>query len=257
MNTIVNEKADPKGLFTIGGVAALLCALMYILTLVIYIPANLASPPPTTVLEWFKVFEESPITGLFFLGLADIIIMILWGPMALALYFALRKSNRTWTMIATPFVFVGMAVYLATNTAFSMLSLSQEYASAASEAEKVILVTAGQAMIAMTRGSGVLYTGMPLVWIAGVIFSVVMLRNESFSRANAWVGITGFGLLVVGIIGGGHYTSAGEYTALQGALVAIQYIGGGLLSLTWYFLVGLRLLKLSRSEASSAFQEHP
>jgi hypothetical protein len=33
--------------------------------------------------------------------------------------------------------------------------------------------------------------------------------------------------LVVGITGGGHYTSTGEYTAIQGAIVAIQYIGGG------------------------------
>jgi hypothetical protein len=66
-----------RGLYRIGGAAALICALMYLITLGIYVPANLASPPPETVPEWFTVFEDSPITGLFFLGLADIIIMIL------------------------------------------------------------------------------------------------------------------------------------------------------------------------------------
>jgi len=220
---------------------------MYLITLGVYVPANLASPPPETVLEWFTVFQNDPITGLFFLGLADIIIMILWGPMSLALYFVLKQSNRTWSLIATPFVFVGMAVYLATNTAFSMLSLSQEYAVATTEAEKSILLAAGQAMLAVSRGTGVLYTGMPLVWLAGLIFSAVMLRSEAFSRATAWVGILGLGLLVVGIPGGGHYTSTGESTAVQSAIVAVQYVGGGLLSLAWYILVGLRLLKIGRS----------
>jgi fumarate reductase subunit D len=240
-----------RGLYTIGGAAALICALMYLITLGVYVPANLASPPPETVLEWFTVFEDSPITGLFFLGLGDIVIMILWGPMALALDAALKRSNRTWSMIATSFVFVGMAVFLATNTAFSMLSLSQEYALAATEAEKSILLAAGQAMLTVSRGTGALYTGMPLVWLAGVIISVVMLRSEAFSRATAWVGILGLGLLVVGILGGGHYTSTGESTAVQSAIVAVQYIGGGLLSLAWYILVGLRLLKIGRTEGRS------
>jgi fumarate reductase subunit D len=233
-------------LYRIGGAAALICALMYLVTLGVYVPANLASPPPETVLEWFKVFQDSPITGLFFLGLGDIVIMILWGPMALALYAVLKQSNKTWSMIATTFVFVGMAVFLATNTAFSMLSLSNEYAAATTEAEKSILLAAGQAMLAVSRGTG-LYTGMQLVWLAGLIISVVMLRSEAFGKATAWVGILGLGLLVAGILGGGHYTSTGESTAVQSAIVAVQYIGGGLLSLAWYILVGLRLLKIGRS----------
>jgi hypothetical protein len=227
---------------------------MYLVTLAIYIPANLASPPPETVNEWFIVFQNSPITGLFFLGLGDIIIMILWGPMSLALYIVLKQSNRTWSLIATPLIFVGIAVFLATNTAFSMLSLSQEYAVATTEAEKSILLGAGQARLAVSKGTG-LYTGMELVWFAGVIFSVIMLRSEAFSKATAWVGILGLGLLVVGITGGGHYTSTGEYTAIQGAIVAIQYIGGGLLSLVWYILVGLWLINLGRS-AGKAIPEN-
>jgi hypothetical protein len=236
-----------KGLYRIGGVAALLCALMYLITLGVYVPANLASPPPATVLEWLTLFQNDPITGLFFLGLADIIIMILWGLMSLALYAVLKFSNRSWSLIAITFVFVGIAVYLSTNTAFSMLSLSQEYAVATTEAEKSILLAAGQAMLAVSRGTGGQYTGMPLVWLAGLIISAVMLRSKTFSKATAWVGILGLGLLVAGIPFGGHYTTTGTPTAVQSAIVAVQYIGGGLLSLAWYILVGLRLLKIGRS----------
>jgi hypothetical protein len=178
--------------------------------------------------------------------LADIIIMILWGPMALALYVVLREANRIWSLIAVPFVFVGMSVFLATNTAFSMLSLSQEYAVAVTEAERSVLLAAGQAMLAISRGTS-LYTGMALVWLGGLILAGVMLRSQVFSKATAWVGILGWGLLVAGMPFGGHYTGTGTPTVIQSVMVAVQYVGGGLLSLAWYILVGLRLLKISWS----------
>jgi hypothetical protein len=235
-----------RGFYRIGGAAALICALMYLITLGVYVPANLAGPPPQTVVEWFTVFQHAPISGLFFLGLGDIMIMILWTPMVLALYAVLIQSSKAWATIATALVFVGMAVYLATNTAFSMLSLATEYAAATTEAERSTLLAAGQAMLAVSRGTG-LYTGMQLVWLGGAILSAVMLRGRAFSRATAWVGIVGLGLLVVGIVGGGHYTSTGEPTVLQGAIVAVQYVVGGLLSLAWYVLVGLRLLRIGRA----------
>ena len=98
-------------------------------------------------------------------------------------------------------------------------------------------------MLADSSSSGSLYTGIQLVWLCGFILSVIMLRSEAFSKATTWVGILGLSLLVAGIIGGAHYTSTGEMTAIQSIIVAVQYIGGGMLSLAWYILVGLRLWK--------------
>ena len=249
MNKSGAEIADAtwNGLYKTGGLAALICALMYLITLGIYIPAYRTGPPPGTVLEWFTLFQANPLTGLFFLGLADIVIMILWGTMSLALYAALKQSNKIWSMIATTFVFVGMAVYLATNTAFSMLSLSHQYAAATTEADKSIVLAAGQAMIAVGEGTGGQYTGMPLAWLAGLILSIVMLRSKAFSKATAWVGILGLGLLVASIPFAG-YTTAGPTTAVVSVIIAVTYIGGGLLSLAWYILVGLGLFKLGRLE---------
>jgi hypothetical protein len=223
-------------------------------TLGIYIPAYRAGPPPGTVLEWFTLFQNNPITGLFFLGLADIVIMILWGPMSLALYAALKQANKTWAMIATTLVFVGMAVYLATNTAFSMLSLSYQYAAATTEAEKSIALAAGQAILAVSEGTGGQYTGMPLAWLAGLIISVVMLRSKAFSKATAWVGILGLGLLLASIPFAG-YTTTGPTTAVVSTIIAVTYTGGGLLSLAWYILVGRRLLKLGRLEGKTLLQQ--
>jgi hypothetical protein len=238
-----------SSLYIIGGVSALMCALMYLVAMAIYIPANLSSKPPSTVLEWFTLFQTSPITGLFFLGLADIVIMILWGPMALALCAALKPFNKSWMLIATLFVFVGMTVYLATNTAFSMLSLSRHYSLAITEAEKSLLQAAGQSMLAVSEGTGGQYAGMPLVWLAGMIISVVMLKSKIFNKATGWVGILGLGLLVASMPFAG-YTTTGPTTAVVTGVIAVTYIGGGLLSLAWYILVGMKLLNLGRLEGA-------
>ena len=37
---------DWKSLYRIGGLSALICAAMYLLASAVYIPANLAGPPP-------------------------------------------------------------------------------------------------------------------------------------------------------------------------------------------------------------------
>ena len=228
-----------NGLYKIGAVAALICAGMYFAALAVYLPAYRVGPPPATVLEWFTLFQANPLTGLFFLGLADIIITILWSPMSLALYTALKQSNQTWMMIAISFVFVGMAIFLATNQAFAMLYLSRQYAAATTEVQRSSLLSAGQAIVAVTEGARML----PLIPLAGLIFSTAMLRSKIFSKVTAWVGIVGLGLLSAsGLFAG--YATTGPTTAITTIIVGVSYAGGGLLSLVWYILVGLRLLKL-------------
>ncbi len=240
MNESIAGFADStwKGLYKIGGVAALICAGMYFVALGVYIPAYRAGPPPATVLEWFTLFQANPLTGLFFLGLADIIITILWGPMVLALYAVLKQSDQIWTVIASVFVLIGMTFFLATNMAFAMLSLSHQYTAAATEAQRSNFLSAGQAMLAVTEGARML----PLMPLSGLILSIVMLRSKTFGKVTAWAGILGLGLLSAsGPVAG--YATTGPTTAIMTIMIGVTYAGGGLLSLAWYLLVGLRLLK--------------
>ena len=243
------EDSAWKGLYRVGGAAALIIVVMYLIAMVIYIPAYRVGPPPSTIIEWFTLFQNNWLTGLFFLGLGDIAITVLWGPMSLALYAALRRANKTCLTVATPLAFVGIAVYLATNTAFSMLSLSSRYAAATTDAQKSLILAAGQAILAVSQGTGA-YTGMSLVWVAGLIISGVMLRSKIFSKVTAYVGILGFALLLAGVPFA-TYTTVSPTGAVVTAIVAVSYMGGGVLSLIWYFLIGLRLLQLGRLEGKT------
>ena len=74
--------SSPKDLYKIGGVVALMCAVKHFVALAIYIPAYCLSPRPATASEWFAPLQASPLTGLFFLGLANLVIAILWIPKA-------------------------------------------------------------------------------------------------------------------------------------------------------------------------------
>jgi hypothetical protein len=243
---------NERDLYKIGGVAAVTIAVMYLIALLIYIPAYRAGPPPSNVTEWFTLFERDWLTGLFFLGLADAVIMVLWVPLSLALYSVLKQVSRTWLTIVMPLVFIGIAVFLATNIAFSMLSLSTQYEAATTESQRSLLLAAGQGLLAISQGTGV-YVGMPLVWFAGLMISIITLRSNSFGRVSAYVGIVGFGLLLVGVPFA-TYTTTGSMTVVVVAIVAVSYLGGGILSLIWYVLVGLRLYKLGYFEGKALAQ---
>jgi len=232
-----------RELYTIGGAASLGIALMYLSAMAVYLPAMRQGPTPVTVVEWFTLLQSNPLAGLYFLGFADIPIVILFGPVALALRAALERVSVTWTTIAAPLAFVGMAVYLASNSSFSMLSLSSEYAAATTSAQQAAIVAAGHALISLTRGTANA-AGMGLIWLASLVFSILMLRSRELGRAAAWIGILSFSLLVPGFLFSGY--TYGMTSGVGPAMAIVTSLGGGLLSLVWYILVGLRLLKIGR-----------
>jgi len=236
-----------NSLYKIGALAALVMVAAYLVSMPVYFSAYSKAPPPATVLEWLTLFQNDWITGLFFLGLADIVIMVAWIPLSLALLAALWQAGKTLMTVAAGAAFVGISSYLSTNIAFSMLSLSREYAAATADAQKSLILSAGQALIAQSQGTGA-YMGS-LVWVAALLISVVMLRGSTFGKITAYIGIVAFALLLIGVPFS-SYTSVtpGGPGPVVTAIIAIQYAGGGILSMVWYFLVGRRLLQMARPQ---------
>ena len=243
-----NQVIDPgtaasgwKGIYKLGGITALIAAVAPLAEVLIGFLPGLArlTQGTVTVTDWLTLFHNHWFLGLRNLGLVNIIGAALLAPTVLAIFSALRRDNEAFAAFGTILFFVGMAVYIASNRGFAMLSLSSQYASAATDAQKALLAAAGQAMLA----EGQTRAGIPLIEFAGLVISAVMLRGKTFSKATAYAGILGNALLMVFEI----------ILALAPRLlnVGLAIAGGGGLAITvWYLLVGRRLLQLGRELSS-------
>ena len=186
MNQITDAKTEDsawKSLYRVGGAAALITLVLMPIQIVIFI----AWPPPSTVDGYFTLFQDNWLLGLLNLDLLYMLTNVLMILIFLALYAALRRVNQSCMAIGLTFGLVGIAAYFASNTAFEMLSLSGQYA-AATEAQKAIFLSAGETLLAIYKGTAfaVYYI---LNAIALLIFSVVMLQSNIFSKVTAYVGI--------------------------------------------------------------------
>jgi hypothetical protein len=133
--------------------------------------------------------------------------------MYLALYAALRWSSESAMLVGTVLGLVGVAAYYASNTAFEMLYLSNQYAEAAMEAERAAFLAAGEAALAAYRGTAfeVYYV---LNDITLLVIAAVMLRSPIFGRATAFAGlIAGVLMTVPSSVG-----TLGTYMALASLL---------------------------------------
>ncbi len=195
MNQVIDsETADSrwKGLYKVGGVAALTMLVLIPIQIIIFI----AWPPPGTVEGYFTLFQDNWLLGLLNLDLLYMLTNALMVLIYLALYAALRRTSESSMAIALVVGLVGIAAYFASNTAFEMLSLSNQYAAATTDAQRTIFMAAGQAVLAIYTGTAfdVYYV---LSAVALLIFSAVMLRSSIFSKLTAYMGILAGVLMIV------------------------------------------------------------
>lgn len=240
-----------KGLYHVGGAAALLAAgLEIVAALIGVISSYTLGPPPSTVIGFFTLLQDNRFLGLVDLGLFDIAALTLLIPMVLAVYIAQRRASPSGMTIATALYFVGIGVYLATETAFSLLSLSEQYAAAKTDAERALLEASGQAMLAEQVGAGTgTYMAFVLVGVASLIIAIVMLRSNTFGKLTASVGILANGILLAYYVGVAFATT-------RLALGALLFWVSSLLSLIWFILIGRRLFMLAEGESGGETEQY-
>ena len=237
------QYADWKSILRLGGMAALVAAILFrrwmSAELSLFSNFHLISKVPDTIEEWFALLQSNPVIALVHLNALDLINYALVGLIFLAVFAALRKTSKGTMTLALILTFSGIAIYFATNHAFSLLSLSGQYAGAATEAQRVILLSAGQALLTMNDplcfGTGIFWAYI-FVTSAGLLMSVVMLKSSVFTRTTAILGIIANG------IGLGYFFTA----AFNPGLSFIPFSGSAPFLLVWYILIGVRLLKISR-----------
>lgn len=173
-----------KPLYRIGAVAALISIAFIVIAGVVFA----TNPPPTTIEGWFRLYHDNWLVGLLDADLMMLASYVMTGVIYFALYGALRKVNQPFMALATALAFVSMAAYYAANPAFSMLTLSNQFAAATTDAERVAIQGAGRAVMANWTGTA-FDMAYFLSAIALIIVSLVMLRSNIFGKVTAWMGL--------------------------------------------------------------------
>jgi hypothetical protein len=248
---VASEIADSgwKTIYKVGAVAALVAVTVFrrnfSAELMQFrrfgIIRGLPATWPSSAMDWFALLEDNAFVGLILLDVVDLINYCLVGLIFLALYGALRRVNKSAMVIATACSLAGIAVYFVSNQAFALLSLSKQYAAATADAQRSILLAAGEALLAINNPGGVyqgtgFYASFFLVIVGGLIISVVMLRSSIFGKATAVVGILANGIRLCYFV----------TLVLAPSIFWIAVPISAPFRVTWYVMIALKLFRLAR-----------
>jgi hypothetical protein len=220
-----------RTLYRAAGAAALITAVLIPVQIAVFI----AYPYPDTVAGWFGLLRDNPLAGLVDLDLLLVVDNILLVVIALAVYVALRQASPSVTTMAAGLWLLAIVMVIAANPAVEMLSLSDQFAAATTEAQRASALAAGQALLAGWEGTA-FQVGYIVGQLAGILLGIVMLRGDLFGRA---VPVT---LILGNVLGFGYY--------LPTVGLAISAFSGVVLW-AWYLLIARRFLQLGRGPAPS------
>jgi hypothetical protein len=187
------------------------------------------------VTGWFALYQQMPLVGLLDMDLLLIVDQILLALVMVCLYMLLQRTSPSWMLIALVLELIGTATYFASTSAFEMLSLSRQYAQA-DAAQRSMLLTAGAVAYANWQGTA-FNVAYVLQGISLLITALVMLRSNVFGRVTAYTA------LALGVLAILPPTAGTIGMALSLLSVLPLWI--------WSILIGLRLLRIARSDDGS------
>jgi hypothetical protein len=217
-----------KALLRAGGLSALALGAGYLAIFPLY--AGVGAPPngggelwlhylagKTTI--WWAILWISVVTDLLFI------------PVGLALYVALKDINRNAMLIGTAFVLLFVVLDLSVTWSHyaALLMLSARYAAAATDAQRAGLVAAAE-YAAAVLGSRLLVVYAIGVLSFGILLVGVVMRRSVFGRITASLALATGVLGIVSLTG-------------WGVVIILNALG----ATAWLLLIGRRLLQLARS----------
>lgn len=238
-----NSDKQWKNIYLIGGTTTIVVLFGIIIDMVVgSITGGNVTSLPQTAIERFNQIRDNRLLGLYNLDLLNIINQIIMIPSIFAIYAAHRKVNQANALLALILFVTGTAIFVANNTALTMLDLSNKYFSATTEVQKNLIAAAGEAMLAKgAHGSLGVFIGFALPTFANVLMSLVMIKGKIFSKATSYTGFLGSTLLLIYIIFV-TFMPVVEKFAIAFAMP------GGLLMMVWMILFTIKLFKLRLTE---------
>jgi len=229
------ENTKWRTLYRAGAVAPLIALVFYISEFSIMIVGD--TPYPSTIAGWYALLQRSKLLGLWYLNALDILSFALLGIMFLALYMALRYIRPSLMLIALYFALLGVVVFIVPRVLhLALLPLSDMHAAATTEARRMMLLAAGEALSQVSTATPQTL-GFLLMAFAGLLISVVILQSQSFGKAVAYVGMLGFVAALA------NYVSWLFAPAIAAMLMPIN----GLLWFLWWIIISIALFKLAKA----------
>lgn len=218
-----------RSLYRIGAVAALLS--------VIVIPVSIVSffIWPTFPDDILRVIQEDWLAGLMGLDFMYLLGNVFAIPFFLVLYVTLKQVDEGWALVALTLGLLGLVCLVPSRPIPEMFALSDQYAAAATDAERAIYQAAGEAMLAHFHGMA--YHAHYVLGSASLLMSsFLMLRSHTFSKTIAYVGIA-TNIVVFGL-----------YVPEVGVYISLLSVVGYLL---WYILIARRLVQLGWGKSTA------
>lgn len=223
MSARVVHRAE-QWLYRVGGVAALIIAVAYIVIVGLYARVG---APPVGGQAWLEYLTGKTT---FWWGIVGISVLtnFLFVPVAFSLYCALKTMNRNAMLIGVVFIGLFIVLELAVNWSCytSLIMLSGDYAAATNNAERAAYIAAANYPSAIIASPLALVYAIGTLSLGFLIVGFVMLRGV-FNKITAYVGI------FTGILG---------ILAVFGLSIAV--ILNALFATIWLLLVGIRLYQL-------------
>ena len=222
---------DRTALYRAGGIAALALGAAYLVITVIY---SVIGVVPTETGEAWLTYLEGKTAAWWGIVYLSALTDVLFFPVALTLYVALRQVNHT-AMIAGAGLLVLFAILdlAVTQIGFAaLITLSGDYSGATTDVERAAAIAAASYPVALFRSSlfAAYVIGIPAV---GILLVSVVMRAGSFSRVTAWIGVLAGIVGIVAVIVPLFWSAAGFLPIITAVLTLI-----------WVLLVGWRLLRL-------------
>jgi hypothetical protein len=223
-------EAEGKWLFRVGGISALVLGLGYVAIIPLY---ALVGAPPKDGEAWLKYLAGKSPVWWGILGLS-VLTDVLFIPVALALYHALKGISRNAMLVAAAFVglFVVLDLAVTWPNIAALITLSGKYAVAMSDAQRAAYVAAANYASAVVGSSleGVYSIGILSLGI--LVAGLIMLRGV-FGKITAYLSVLTGILGIVSVVGPLFMSALGVTVIITSVLTTI-----------WVVLVGVRLFRL-------------
>jgi len=241
MQTNENQNAG-RLIYKIGAFATIFVLAGILLDIVVgTITGGDITSLPKTAIERFNQLDQNPLMGLYNMDFLNAINQLIFIPAYFALFAAHKNTSVKWEAKLAFIIFLAGTTLLVTgNTSLTMLDLSNKFASADSESQKMLYAAAGEAMLARgAHGSLSVLIGFLLPNIAGILMSFVMIKGGIFGKKASYAGLIGSFLMVI-------YLLLVTFAPGVDRMATAFAMPGGILLIIWIISFMVSLFRLGK-----------